>query len=831
MDRTTIDFGIDLGTTNSSIAVLQGTETEVIKNNDNAEITPSCVSASKAGGFYVGMRAINDYLREPENNAFVEFKESMGIKDRDFVFQRTGHRLTPSELSAEVLKSLRGDVLQQKGEDVSAAVITVPAAFTLDQCDATKQAAELAGIKNSLLLQEPVAAAMAHGFQSNSDRVFWLVYDLGGGTFDAAVIQMQDGMIRVINHEGDNKLGGKLIDWAIVENLLMPAIAGEFKLEEFHRGNLKWKPTLLRLKYEAEQAKIRLSRTDSEVIETRIYRDGQPLDFQYVLNRTDVERLAEPFILRSINICKKALSMEQLETHNIEKVILVGGPAKMPYLRNRLADANEGLGLPLDFHIDPLTVVSRGAAVFAATQRIERPTTGASTTAGQYIIELDYKPVGADPEPLIGGRVVSPNGEPLSKLSIEFVNSETRWRSGKVVVRGDGTFIANLRAEKGKPNIFLIELKDASGSSLVTIPNRISYTIGLSITDPPLIHSIGVADVNNKLITAIAKGTPLPIRKLHVHRQAYHVHRGKSDEWIRIPIVEGENPRADRNELVGYLEMSGERLKRDVPAGSEIEIMIQIDQSRVLTANAFIPILDEEIQHVSNLGRRTPDLNDLRRDTEREKKRLTELRQKANETQEDHAIERLSRIEEEKIEQDIDGSLIAGNADESERDRCHKRLLDLKSANDEIEDTLLLPGLQAEATQLIGRSEEVVQNLGSEEDKKSFQRLRGDLELAMDDRPPDADLLRRKIDDLYSFRFRLLSTQPDWWIGYLEYLAEHKENMTELTQADLLIAQGHRSILADDLEGLKSSCRQLHNLLPADEQDQARGFGSTLVSR
>ncbi|HKR59281.1 MAG TPA: Hsp70 family protein [Pyrinomonadaceae bacterium] len=831
MDRTTIDFGLDLGTTNSSVAVLQGTETEVIKNNDNAEITPSCVSLSKAGTFRVGMRAINEYLDEPEVNAFMEFKGAMGSKERDFVFQRTGLRLKPHELSAEVLKSLRGDVLQQKGEDLSAAVITVPAAFTLDQCDATKQAAELAGIKNSLLLQEPVAAAMAHGFQSQSDRVFWLVYDLGGGTFDAAVIQVQDGMIRVINHEGDNQLGGKLIDWAIVENLLMPALAREFKLIDFHRGNPKWKPTLLRLKRDAEQAKISLSRSDSEVLETRIYHDGQPLDFQYVLNKSDVEKLAEPFILRSISICKKALSTKQLQIHNIEKMILVGGPVKMPYLRNRLADANEGLGLPLDFHIDPLTVVSRGAAVFAGTQRIERPTTRASATEGQYVIELDYKPVGADPEPLIGGRVVSPNGEPISNLSIEFVNSETRWRSGKVVVRNDGTFIANLRAEKGKPNIFLIELKDTSGSALVSIPNRLTYTIGLSITDPPLIHSVGVADSNNKTLAVLQKGSPLPARKLIVHRQAFHVHRGRSDEWIRIPVVEGEHERADRNQRIAFLEISGDKLKRDVPAGSEIEITIQIDQSRVLTASAYIPILDEEIQHVSNLGRLTPDLNDLKRDAEREKKRLTELRQKANETQEDHAIEKLSRLEEEEIEREIDGSLIAGNADEGERDRCHKRLLDLKAANDEIEDTLLLPGLLAEATQLTGWSEEVVQSLGTEEDKKSFQRLRRDLELAMNHRPPDADLLRRKIDDLYSFRFRLLSTQPDWWIGYLEYLAEHKENMTDLTQADLLIAQGHRSILADDLEGLKSSCRQLHNLLPADEQDQARGFGSTLVSR
>lgn len=828
MDRTTIDFGIDLGTTNSSIAVLNGTETQIVKNNDNAEITPSCVSLSKVGTFRVGLRAINEYAESPETNAFIEFKAAMGNNDRSFVFQRTGLALKPHELSAEVLKSLRGDVLQQTGEDIGAAVITVPAAFDLEQCDATKKAAELAGIKHSLLLQEPVAAAMAHGFQSQSDRVFWLVYDLGGGTFDAAIIQVQDGLIRVINHEGDNQLGGKLIDWAIVENLLVPELVREFKLSDLHRGNPKWKPTLLKLKHDAEQAKIGLSRSDSEIIETRIHHEGQVLEFQYLLKRQDVEKLAEPFIIRSISICKKALSMKQLPIGDIEKVILVGGPTKMPYLRKRLEDRSLGLGLALDFHIDPLTVVSRGAAVFAGTQRLECQTRSSRPTAGQYTLELEYKPVGADPEPLIGGRVVLANATP-SQLTVEFVNSDTHWRSGKIAVREDGTFIANLFAEKGKPNIFLIELRDATGTSLVTVPNKISYTIGLSITDPPLIHSVGVADSNNRTLVFLQKGTPLPARKLIVYRQAFHVHRGHADEWIRVPVVEGEHERADRNQRIGFLEISGDKLKRDVPAGSEIEIRIQIDQSRVLTASAYIPILDEEINHVSNLGRSTPEIGGLQRDADREKKRLSDLQQRANEAQEMPAIQRLSRIKDEGVEQDIEGSLIAGNADEGERERCHKRLLDLKAANDEVEDILLLPGLLAEAKQLIGWTDEVIQQLGTQEDLKSFERLCRELESAMNVRPADPDMLRRKIDELYSFRFGLLSRDPGWWIGYLDYLAGQKSSMTDRAQADLLIAQGHRSINADDLDGLKAACRQLLNLLPPDEQDRARGLGSTLV--
>src|SRR5262249_24051956 len=150
-----------------------------------------------------------------------------------------------------------------------------------------------------------------------------------------------------------------------------------------------------------------------------------------------------------------------------------------------------------------------------------------------------------------------------------------------------------------------------------------------------------------------------PARKLIVHRQAFHVHRGNAEEWIRIPVVEGEHERADRNQRIAFLEISGDKLKRDVPAGSEIEVTIMVDQSRVLTASAYIPILDEEIKQVSNLGRSTPEMGQLKRDAEREKKRLSDLQEKANEAGEMPAIQRLAQIRDEGIEQDIEGSLIA----------------------------------------------------------------------------------------------------------------------------------------------------------------------------
>ena len=280
MARTTIDYGIDLGTTNSSVAVFDGTVAQVIRNNNNSECTPSAVWIDKNGRLFVGATAY-DRLEQDPQNSFHEFKLQMGT-DTTCKFLQSGKSMRPEELSAEILKSLKADVYRVKSEDMRAAVITVPAAFELPQTQATNKAAQLAGLSQIVLLQEPVAAAMAYGFQSKSDKVFWLVYDFGGGTFDAAVVSIRDGVIQVVNHGGDNHLGGKLIDWEIVDQLLVPALLKERKLSDFRRGNPKWLKAFAKLKGKAEEAKIQISNNESAPVTIDFLCNddkGEPISF------------------------------------------------------------------------------------------------------------------------------------------------------------------------------------------------------------------------------------------------------------------------------------------------------------------------------------------------------------------------------------------------------------------------------------------------------------------------------------------------------------------------------------------------------------------------
>lgn len=831
MARTTIDFGIDLGTTNSAIAVLKGTQPEVFKNNEGFEYTPSAVWMNKQGALFVGREPKKRAESEPDN-AFVEFKLQMGT-GTEYKFARNERRMRAEELSAEVLKELKGHVAQRTGEEVEAAVITVPAAFELPQCEATKKAAQLAGFAVSPLLQEPVAAALAYGFQSESDKVFWLVYDLGGGTFDAAIMQVRDGVIQVVNHGGDNHLGGKLIDWEIVDQLLIPALTQEHPLKDFRRGNPKWRSAMAKLKSAAEEAKIKLSRAESVEImldpPTLCQDDkGQPVEFEYTLKKADVDRLAEPFLLQSINICKKVLKEKRLGAGDIEKVILVGGPTLMPYVRERLLDRKEGLGIPLEFRVDQLTIVAQGAAIFAGAQRLE-VVKSKPVAAGQYSLELEYKPVGADTEPLVGGRVVAAEGQLINGFTIEFVNEETRpqWRSGKLGVAPNGTFVTNLWAEKGRPNTFLIDLRDAAGSQQQVSPDRLTYTVGLVITDPMLIHSVGIALANGEMALYVEKGTPLPARRRKIHHTTHDVHRGQGSDVLKIPVVEGENQRrADRNTPIGVLEIPGDKIKRDVPAGSEVEVTIDVDQSRLIRTKAYIPILDEEYESVIKLEKTVADTKELTSEFEKERKRLEGVRKKAETMGDPKAQEALQRIDQERMEQNVEGSLAASRSDRDAADKADKRLRDLKSAVDEVEDALEWPGLLAEAEEEIESLKTVSQKYGNSGDKQNAASLERECRRSMEAR--DADLLRRKIREIAGLRLRILREQPGFWVAMLQHLEERKDRMRDRSQAEQYFAQGNRAILNNDVPSLKSAVQQLVSLLPADEQ-QAVGRESSVL--
>jgi molecular chaperone DnaK len=812
MTRTTIDFGIDLGTTNSAIAVLNGVTTEIIKNNADTDITPSAVSIDKKGATHVGQRARNKIIDAPDD-AYVEFKRRMGT-DNTYHFKSSGQKRKPEELSAEILKSLKGDVQQRKGEIVEAAVITVPAAFELHQCDATRKAAEIAGFKMSPLLQEPVAAALAYGFQVEQEKAYWLVYDFGGGTFDAAIIKAEEGTIHVVNHGGDNFLGGSDIDWAIVEHVLAPKLVHEFGLNDFVRGNPRWRQAFAILKRAAEIAKIEISRKEQETLETCTITDDEreEIEFECEVTRSEIINVAEPIVLRSVEICKRVLKEKNLGREGVEKVILVGGPTLAPYFREMLVS---NLRIALDYSVDPLTVVARGAAVFAGTLKwipaIPPQADGQNQDRG-YAVELEYDPVGLESAPIVSGKVSHPSAQGFTGYALELVNTKTQWRSGKLALRPDGVFITTLPdVKRGERNIFGIELFDPGGRRQKTTPDTLSYTIGGKPTIN-LINSMGIALASNEYDRLFEKGRDLPAKEKRDYRTIVPIRQGQTGDVAKIPLVEGENDRADRNRLVGSLEIRGENIRRDLPPGSQIEVAIRIDESRIITVTAYVPQLDEEFAVKLNMKMHEPKPDALARDYAAEMARLRELKAKAANADDQTVPELLIGIEESPLMQEIAGSLAAAKSDPDAAAKCEKRLLELKLKLDEAADSLEWPVLVANARKELGYLNGIAEQHGNADQRRRAAKLAEEIDGFIRERHPD--FLRKRISMVDDLWWEIISAQPFFWIKQLQSIEEQVDQMTDPVRAARLLDQGRDAISKGNIVGLQNVVRLLWELFP-----------------
>ena len=627
------------------------------------------------------------------------------------------------------------------------------------------------------------------------------------------MINIRDGEFTVVNHQGDNFLGGKLIDWQIVEELLIPAVGREARLTDLGRGNRRWNGAINKLKLAAEQAKVQLSRADSALIMMQLQDDaGETFDFEYDLMRADVERLAEPYIARSINYCGKALRESGLGPADIEKVLLVGGPTLSPYLRERLADPREGLGIALDHSQDPITVVARGAAIFAGSKRLDTVVAAPPPPAGQHAVELEYRPVGPDTEPFIGGRVT---GADATGYTLEFVNAEakTPWRSGKIGLTAEGTFTASLWAEKGRTNTFLIELTDPTGTQREITPDRLTYTVGVVDTQPPLIHSIGVGLEGNEVEWLIKKGTPLPARRRVLLRTTVPISQGSGQGMIRIPVVEGEHDRADRNRRIGRLEVEPSQVRRDVPEGSQVDFTILIDESRLVVARAYVPLLDEEFEHAINLQTETvPEHSALAQEAQTERRRLGSVRLRVSELGDARATALLDQIDAERIMADIDAMVEAARVDPDAATTCGKRLLDLKAAIDEVEDALEWPSLVQEAKEFVPAVRGLVMEKGSPEHRRSLEAGEAAVQEAI--AAHDPDLLRHRVEDLRTLAMLVLEHSGDLQYLAFEDLRTLKPEMRDQAGAAQLISTGERAAASGDVGTLRDVNNELRRLLP-----------------
>ncbi len=389
--------GIDLGTTNSCVAVMDGDSAVVIANAEGTRTTPSVVGFAPSGERLVGQSARRQAMTNAENTVYA-VKRLMGRKFEDDEVQRhlltcpyevvaapngdahvrvRGRDYSPPEVSAIVLQKMRQTAEDWLGEEVTEAVVTVPAYFDDAQRQATKDAGRLAGLNVLRIVNEPTAAALAYGVEAEgAARV--AVYDLGGGTFDISILELSDGMFTVRSTAGDTFLGGEDFDNAIVEHMIASFADQNDGMDL--RGD---RMALQRLKDAAERAKIELSsatQTEVNLPFLAAGADGQPRHLMLSMLREDLEALVEPLVQATLEPCRRALADAGMTEHDIDVVILVGGQTRMPRVHQVVA---EMFGKEASRKVNPDEVVAVGAAVQA----------GVLTGEVQDVLLLDVTPL------------------------------------------------------------------------------------------------------------------------------------------------------------------------------------------------------------------------------------------------------------------------------------------------------------------------------------------------------------------------------------------------------------------------------------------------------
>ncbi len=613
----TINFGIDLGTTNSLIASCEGGKVEVFKSPVSWKPTLPSVVAFRRDRILVGEKA-KELIGKDSAAVFAFFKRKMGTPAL-FSAPAMGIEKTAIDLSAIVLQELKTFLVN--GQRPEAVVVTIPASFDTVQSNATKKAGLEAGFRQVVLLQEPVAAALAFANSSEIGQPdgLWLVYDLGGGTFDAALVRLENGEMRVVDHEGDNYLGGLDFDTAILEKIIVPAVAarGQFRdlLGDLKNADGRLQKTWFELLYKAEQVKIQLSASERAEIEFEIEDDaGNFLELFLPVSRQDFEELIEEKIDGTVALLRDLLERNSLAPSDLRQIVLVGGSAFIPLVRRKLTDA---LGIEAQIRIDPTTAIAVGAAFFAATKTISLEA------------EKGEKAAFSAEKPSI---FVKMGYQKTTQTTHEYFTAilEGAWSGAFFrITRRDGGFDTGLktceeRISEMLPlvsdafNEFDLRFFDARQNPLASDASTISITHGkFMLHGQPLPHDIclEVDDIENKttrLELIFEKNSILPLRKTVVRTVSRGLSK-TSDDALVINVLEGRSGATPASCMsLGLLELRGRDLPFNLAKGSDVEVTLEISESRDLKIDVYVAMTGQELASVFSPSERTVFLEKLR---------------------------------------------------------------------------------------------------------------------------------------------------------------------------------------------------------------------------
>ncbi len=832
MARQKIDYGIDLGTTNSAISRMEKGVPVTKKIEVTDDTMSSCVYFNRQGTIVVGASAYSSMKSDKKratkswkadnSNTFVEFKRTMGT---DTVYhssnmQKKGLKSdwSSEELSAEVLKTLKSFITD---ETVNNAVITVPAKFTVNQTTATLEAAKLAGFKRCELLQEPIAASMAYGLSTDEKKGIWMVFDFGGGTFDAALLKVEDGIMQVFDTEGDNYLGGKNLDYAIVDQIIIPYIKEHYSIDDILSDDKKKAVLRDAMKTYAEDAKNQLSFKDtydilSDLGDLGDDDEGEEIELDLAVSQEEAFKVMQPLFQKAVDICKDLLKRNNLSGTQVSKLILVGGPTHSPLIRKMLKDQ---ITQNVDTSIDPMTAVATGAALYAST--LDADISDDEINVDTVKLDFTYDPTTVETDVWISASLSSDS--PYEKVQVELVRSDNTWSSGRVEVDKTGNVIETNLVES-KANSFSIKVYDDKGNLLPCFPAEITIIQGTKVGSAPLPYNIGIGvwdQRKQRVVFSMAKGLeknkPLPATGVvNDLRTSHQLRPGVEDDTVRVPIYQvddfekAEGRTAALYEYVADVNITGEDVDQLIPEDSLVDLTLKVDSSEQMTLEAHFLASDITVEKQLDTTKKQSIADAAKQIDEGFKTANNSLAALADDGINSSEIkEKLQAVKTE-------------SANSAEKKAVLQHLKEVLRKIADLEEQTEWQRLEKKLREEFSRLERTQEKYGNSKSSQIVEQLRAQVDNAI--LKKDVEIGQETLEQVGSLQFTL--ARVVYFVVWIRNWHDRfgSINWRDRTRANQLINQGINTIgtnpTADDLEPI---VQELIKLLPPGEQPTEPG--------
>lgn len=829
MARNKIDYGIDLGTTNSAICRMEKGKPVVIKTDVQKDIMPSCIAVNRKRSIKFGDSAYNTMKQDKRratktwkkeaSNTYVEFKRTMAT---DTIYQcyNLKRAFSSEELSAEVLKALKSFVTDEK---VGSVVITVPAKFTVNQKTATIEAAKLVGFKQCELLQEPIAASMAYGLTAEEKNGLWMVFDFGGGTFDAALLKVEDGIMQVFDTEGDNYLGGKNLDYAIVDNIIIPYLQENYAIDGYLQDEEKKEVLRDAMKTYAEDVKNQLSFKDHEDIISNLGdlgddEDGEEIELDLTLTQTQVFDVFRPYFQKAVDICKNLMQRNHLNGSQITKLILVGGPTYCPLIRQML---REQVTPNVDTSIDPMTAVATGAALYAST--LDAEVSDDDIQIGTIKLDVNYEATTVEQTEYATVRLAE--GSSLNRVLVEFVRGDKGWSSCKMEIDSNGD-VFELNLLEGRANSFSIICYDDKGDVLPCFPNEITIIQGSVVGAAPLPYNIAIGTWDEDkqrsvitMVTGLEKNKPLPATGVVKKdlRTSNPLRPGEACDILKVPVyqtddfAEAEGKPASHYEYVADVVITGDDVDTFIPEDSLVNITLKADSSEQMKIEVHFLATDFTIEKVFDTGKK----HSMKDTNDRINKGFAE------------AVASIEMLEESGVGVDDLraelASLRTDNENTTEKKEVLKHLRDLLRKIEELDTGTEWQRVEHELRDEFDKLEKAQEELGDEQSAQLVEQLRTQTDNVI--RTKNVQEGREVIKQVHRLFFQL--TMLYQCMAIIRYCNDHfgAIRWKDSSRARQLVNRGMEQINNNPTtEDLRRIVAELLKLMPQEDAAKAGGL-------